>query len=197
MMRDAKAHRDPSPACPWRRRGLPALALLSLVVLAGACSGGSTGPGVAGQGSSSASPGASPSGDPRGARLAYAQCMRDHGIANFPDPDAEGHLPIDGGPNLGVDPDSAQFQEASDACSSLIPQPSDEELAYANAWQLAVARCMRESGFPSFPDPVPNEKGFAFDEQVEGGSGSELNPRDPRFQDAIEACEREANQEVP
>jgi hypothetical protein len=90
-MRDTKPRNDPLPARPRRRRGLLAPAVLSLVALATACSGGSNGPEVAGRGSTSSSA-ASASGDRRTQALAYSQCMRDHGISDFPDPDAEGSV---------------------------------------------------------------------------------------------------------
>ena len=50
--------------------------------------------------------------------LALSQCMRDNGIANFPDPGPDGLL-LDG---TGIDPDSPQFKAAQDACRDLRPQ---------------------------------------------------------------------------
>jgi Pectinacetylesterase len=53
--------------------------------------------------------------------LAFAQCMRDNGIADFPDPDADGlFVDLD---SLGIDPDSAQFKAAEEACKDLMPPP--------------------------------------------------------------------------
>jgi hypothetical protein len=56
--------------------------------------------------------------------LAFAQCMRDHGI-DFPDPqistDGGGIQVQMGGPN--VDPESPAFQEASEACASEVGMP--------------------------------------------------------------------------
>jgi hypothetical protein len=51
--------------------------------------------------------------------LAFAQCMRDHGIAEFPDPGPDGLFP-DG---LDTDPDSPQFNAAEEACRHLMPPP--------------------------------------------------------------------------
>src|SRR5918994_1706372 len=51
--------------------------------------------------------------------LAFSRCMRDNGIANFPDPNPNG-INIDG---LGIDPDSPQFKAAEEACKYLMPQP--------------------------------------------------------------------------
>jgi Pectinacetylesterase len=53
--------------------------------------------------------------------VAYAQCMRDNGIAEFPDPGPDG-LSLDG---LDVDPDSPQFQAAEEACQDLMPSADE------------------------------------------------------------------------
>lgn len=52
----------------------------------------------------------------------FAQCMRDHGITNFPDPQEDGGLMIDSD-KLGVDPESQQFKDAQSACSQYQPKP--------------------------------------------------------------------------
>jgi hypothetical protein len=51
--------------------------------------------------------------------VAFARCMRAHGVSNFPDPTGQsGQL----GPSSGVDPTSPQFQEAINGpCLSLAP----------------------------------------------------------------------------
>jgi hypothetical protein len=54
------------------------------------------------------------------ALLKYSECMRSHGIANFPDPVSNGKgisIPA----VTGVDPQSPQFQSAQQACRSLMP----------------------------------------------------------------------------
>src|SRR4029450_6821527 len=84
-----------------RRTGLTVSALLAIALLATACAGGPSGPGVAGQGASS-TPSASPSGDRRDADLAYAQCMRDHGISDFPDPKSGSRSAIEPGAGTRV-----------------------------------------------------------------------------------------------
>jgi hypothetical protein len=165
------------------RTGLIVSAMLAVVLLATACTGGSSGPGVAGQGASS-TPSASPSGDPRDAELAYAKCMREHGISDFPDPEPGGGLAIQAEPGSDLDPNNPRFKAADDACKSLLPPPpSEEDQAQEFADMLAYARCMREHGFPDFPDPKPGE-GI----DIDIGKHPELNPDDPRFQAANEAC---------
>ncbi|HEY3191370.1 MAG TPA: hypothetical protein VGJ61_01200 [Solirubrobacterales bacterium] len=182
MVREARPHDEPGGRRLWRV-SLAASVLLVIVLLATACSGGSAGPGVAGQGSSSTpSASASPSGDPREVMLAYAQCMRDHGISDFPDPEPGGGIAIQAGGDL--DPDSPQFKAADDACKSLLPPPpSPEQQQQEYQQMLAYAKCMREHGFPDFPDPKPGE-GIGIDV----GEHPELDPNNPRFQAANEAC---------
>jgi hypothetical protein len=56
--------------------------------------------------------------------LAFADCMRSHGVPKFPDPKATSDGGIDGGeigPRVGVDPNSPQFKAAEQACGKLVP----------------------------------------------------------------------------
>lgn len=88
----------------------------------------------------------------------FSQCMRDHGVSGFPDPDASGELTIDGVLNgSSLDPDSATWKQAIAACKDLQPagftgkgKRSAEEQDEA----LEFARCIRENGVKDFPDPV-------------------------------------------
>ncbi|PZG02790.1 hypothetical protein [Micromonospora deserti] len=50
----------------------------------------------------------------------FAQCMREHGIAKFPDPQADGLMDIQG---AGIDPEDAAYQAAEEACAALQPGP--------------------------------------------------------------------------
>ena len=54
--------------------------------------------------------------------LAFAQCMRAHGIANMPDPDSQGQFAI--GPGTGIDIDTDQFHAAREACTNATPSPT-------------------------------------------------------------------------
>jgi hypothetical protein len=49
----------------------------------------------------------------------YSQCMRDHGVPKFPDPDAYGGIALDGG-KLGVDPVGATMKAAEKACQKYL-----------------------------------------------------------------------------
>jgi hypothetical protein len=48
--------------------------------------------------------------------LAFAQCLRSHGISGFPDPNAQGQLPAQTISAAGVDVHTPQFAAAGKAC---------------------------------------------------------------------------------
>ncbi|NUR72376.1 MAG: hypothetical protein HOU81_16295 [Hamadaea sp.] len=54
----------------------------------------------------------------------YAQCMREHGIKNFPDPTDYG-FQLDGNTS-GIDPAGAAFQAADKECQKYAPPPVGE-----------------------------------------------------------------------
>ena len=172
-------HRGRRRARP-RRAGLLAAALACLALVAAACS-------------SPASPGtgADPAhGSNEQSALAFSRCMRAHGITGFPDPDSQGNLALPkSGPGTKFDPKSPQFKAANNACKSLMPGGSMDpaQQAAARAQALKYAECMRAHGIPDFPDP--NNQGN-FDFAVPKGSGSGLDPHNPRFQAANQACQR-------
>lgn len=53
--------------------------------------------------------------------LKWVQCLRTHGIPNFPEPNAQGGIIVRGGSGSGLDPNSPQFQQAMQDCKSLEP----------------------------------------------------------------------------
>ncbi|WP_203737669.1 hypothetical protein [Actinoplanes cyaneus] len=57
-----------------------------------------------------------------------AQCMRDHGLTNWPDPDANGGTSIDT-KKLGVDPGDPKVRQAQQECQKLAPAPKDKPAA--------------------------------------------------------------------
>lgn len=70
---------------------------------------------------SGAAPNPSQSAQARADALKFSQCMRSHGITNFPDPDAQGHIGISS--SSGINQQSAAFQAAQKACSPLMGNP--------------------------------------------------------------------------
>ncbi|MGH3714023.1 MAG: hypothetical protein ACRDT4_11270 [Micromonosporaceae bacterium] len=65
-----------------------------------------------------------PPADPkrRAQMLKYAQCMREHGVPKFPDPDDDGRMQINSD-QLGMPPDDPRFKAAEKECAKLRPAP--------------------------------------------------------------------------
>lgn len=177
---------------PWR-----ALALVGALGLTlAACSSGGADDGVAtlGDGNSGSGASASPSIDPEDALADFAQCMRDNGIEDFPDPqvDENGQI-IFGGPGGGdggppSDADLQDLQAAMQACQDLLPEglgpgqiSAEDQAAFQDAL-LEYAQCMRDQGI-DFPDPDFSGGDGEF---AVGGGG--VDPNDPDFQAADEQC---------
>jgi hypothetical protein len=84
--------------------------------------------------------------------LAFARCVRAHGVPGFPDPNADGSFPKDLIPH-GVD---AQLTTASRICGHLLPASGSghEVTAAQQHYYIEAAACMRSHGIGDFPDPV-------------------------------------------
>lgn len=113
--------------------------------------------------------------------VAYSRCIRAHGVPDFPDPvlTPSGHY---GYRTNGIDPNSAAFQGALQACKAL-PSPwnsAGQQLTASQqqAW-LNWAQCIRAHGQPNFPDPT-----FSGTEVHDSGVGSSS----PQLQSAMSAC---------
>lgn len=148
------------------RTGLIITVLAGLAVLLTAC-GGSGGSDPAPSGS--ASPASSQS-----AAVAFAQCMRSHGVTDFPDPQ-NGRFVISN-PNLGSEP---QFKPAQTACQHLLGGGGTSS-GSNNSQMLAFSHCMQTHGVPNFPDPQAG--GI-----ITGGHG--IDPNSPQFQQALQQCQ--------
>ena len=122
----------------------------------------------------------------RQAALKFAQCMREHGVEKFPDPQADGGTRIAVGPESGIDPE--EFEAASKQCEHLredIRQPmSEEQQAEFKERALEHSRCMREHGIEDFPDPQFSGDGKVTMELKRG----QVDPEDPDFKAAEKAC---------
>jgi hypothetical protein len=137
--------------------------------VAGAACGGSPSSGVANLGSttttthtSSAQRGSTAS--KYRAALAYVDCMRSHGVSNFPDPTSDGQINVkfafggkDGAPaSSGIDRMSPRYISADQTCRHLLPGgvPTPAQNQQALAKELKFAQCMRSHGVSNFPDPT-------------------------------------------
>ena len=161
------------------------LAAGGLALLLAAC-GGSPTSGVAGVGNATttttvAQSGTSGNGLPSmAARLAYAQCMRSHGEPDWPDPGGRGGISSSAPTATTVDRNSPQFIAANDACEHFLPSggvPTQAQNQQRAQQVLKFARCMRSHGIKDFPDSM----------QITGEG--DLNPSDPQFQAASQACQ--------
>jgi hypothetical protein len=144
------------------RRLVPALLLAPLLVLA-AC-GQNSGNGVAPV-------------DKAEAGRAFSQCMRDNGLPDFPDPDADGQLRGPAHEQEG----NPKFRAAQEKCRDLASGGEHQNTgdpAYVEQMRK-FSQCMRDNGLPDFPDPDA-------DGRVRGpGHEQEGNPK---FRAAMETC---------
>lgn len=53
--------------------------------------------------------------------LRYSECMRTHGIPDFPDPNGQGGIAIKVQPGSDLDPNNPRFRAANNACQHLMP----------------------------------------------------------------------------
>jgi hypothetical protein len=180
---------------------LMAAAAACLALVTTGCSNSSAGPSVAqlttvassaaapaassagGSGSDSSSPNSSSTPTGAAGLLAYSECMRAHGVPDFPDP-VGNTLQINGGPGSDLGPDSPQMVAAQKACKSLQPggtkggtiSPQDQADA------LKYSACMRSHAVPNFPDPVFSNGGAQL--KITG-----IDPNSPQFVAAQKACQ--------
>jgi hypothetical protein len=97
------------------------------------------------------------------AAFKFASCMRNHGVASFPEP----QVSSSGGSTsirIAVPASAGQspsFKSAQQACRGILPEPQNLSPAQLAAQQkqrrqylLAFARCLRAHGLSNFPDPT-------------------------------------------
>jgi hypothetical protein len=112
---------------------------------------------LVGTGCSSGSSAGTDNASGRDKAVKFAECMRDNGVAEFPDPDASGELTIDEVVNgSSLDPSSATWENAVGACKGLQPPgfTGRKRNAQQQEHALEFAQCIRDNGVKDFPDPV-------------------------------------------
>jgi len=123
-----------------------------------------------------------PTPDPQKAMLAFAQCMRDHGV-NIPDPGAgSGPVQFTGDPTT--------MDAAQTACQHLLKGqdfkgPSAAEQAKMRDQLLKFSACMRAHGI-NMPDPTFSGNGATVRVGDAGSPG--MDPSSAEFQAAQKAC---------
>jgi hypothetical protein len=110
----------------------------------------------------------------------FAECIRDNGVTEFPDPDASGTFAYGIKAGSSLDPSTAAWKKAIGACKDLEPpgalggkaSPQEQKA------RLKFAQCMRDNGVQDFPDPT--NSGPLID--VQGARSI------PGFQAAMQKC---------
>jgi hypothetical protein len=129
-----------------------------------------------------------------GAFLAFSQCMRSHGVPNFPDPSAGGGIQL--GP--GMNPFAPSFKAAQANCRTLLPgggPGAGHPTSQAKAQMLKISQCMRQHGISGFPDPTlsPPSSPAGYSAIIDRGGvvlaiPDTINPASPAFKQAGNAC---------
>jgi hypothetical protein len=131
-------------------RKLRPLAALALAALIGAgCSNGSAENGSTGTGSSAANKKLTA----RDKAVKFAECIRAHGVSDFPDPNEKNQF------EYGVSVTPAVWTRATTACKDLQPPGtlSAKRTPKQQSASLRFAQCVRDNGVRDFPDPVNGE----------------------------------------
>jgi hypothetical protein len=106
---------------------------------------------------SSAPPGTRPASSKqltaRDKAVKFAECIRAHGVSDFPDPDAKNDF------QYGVSVTPTVWKRATTACKDLQPPGtlSSKRTPKEQSASLRFAQCVRENGVKDFPDPVNGE----------------------------------------
>ncbi len=161
------------PRCRRRRTASLTGSLIAIGLLISGC-GGSSGRSLA----------ANPSGARIGSQVvAYAACMRSHGLAGYPDPQISGsanRVQVTISPGI-LNPEAPAFKTADGACHRLLPNggtpPSSSSQEQRQG--LLFADCMRSHGVPAFPD-ADRDGTFTLP--------STMNQQAPQFKRATTTC---------
>jgi hypothetical protein len=139
--------------------------------------------------SSAGNTGTGPQSSGVSAGIKFADCMRVHGVPNFPDPGPSRELPIMRSP---------AFQSAQKSCQHLLGAglSSGPPSAQARAQLLQISECMRRHGISEFPDPRAGSPpssltGYSLILGMRGyilAIPSSIDPSSPRFKQAVTAC---------
>jgi hypothetical protein len=83
----------------------------------------------------------------------FGECIRAHGVRDFPDPDEKNQF------QYGVSVTPAVWTRATTACKALQPPGtlSAKRTPKQQSASLRFAQCVRDNGVKDFPDPVNGE----------------------------------------
>jgi hypothetical protein len=132
------------------RQHRPLVALATVALISAGC--GSNAPSET-ETASSTGTGTTKKLTARDKAVKFAECIRAHGVSDFPDPNAKNDF------EYGVSVSLAVWQQATTACKSLQPPGtlSSKRSPKQQKEGLEFAQCVRENGVKDFPDPVNGE----------------------------------------
>jgi hypothetical protein len=176
IMRENEISRASHPEVGRRRLRHAALMTAGLVALGlavAACGGPSTPSVDTGSTTTTSTATTVASSSSNGSRqapslLAYASCMRSHGVPNFPDPTGKSGIPKPALVTALKAVSSSQAQAASSDCKDLLPagglsgQPVQTIPVQDQQDYLRAVACLRAHGITNFPDPVFSDGGVHF-----------------------------------
>jgi hypothetical protein len=134
--------------------------------------------------------------------LRVSQCIRAHGVPNYPDPPSRGEMQSESSGNGSVtvngvklDASAQTLQNAQRACAKYAavgPLVSSSQLASIKQGSVRTAVCMRANGVPDFPDPSITTGPGGHGLRISRGSGAvaNLNPYSPAFKAAHAKCNK-------
>jgi hypothetical protein len=151
----------------------------ALAVIAAGCGSGGSSSSVGTGGSSTTA-----STSRQTAALAFAHCMRSHGIPNWPDPTSDGGFDKSKLRQLPVPP--SRIRAIEDAhCNIAIPGPQQYTITPADRVDyFKGAQCMRRHGFPDFPDPTFGNNTVTFN------TPSNIDTNSPQARAAVAICSK-------
>ena len=139
------------------RKLWPRAALATVALIGAGCSNGSAENGNTGTATTSStgttSSGADKKLTARDKAVKFAECIRAHGVSDFPDPNEKNQF------EYGVSVSPAVWKQATAACKNLQPPGtlSGKRTPKQQSASLRFAQCIRDNGVKDFPDPVNGE----------------------------------------
>jgi hypothetical protein len=163
--------------------GIPVIAA-GIIVLVAACSGSTPATNTFAPGATYAQ------------MLAFAKCMRSHGVAQFPDPDRQGNF--NNATIQALDTNNSQDNDALFQCRSVLPNAGTgltveqiQQIQQQNVRDAVKgARCMRAHGVTNFPDPAATTgaSGVNWGPVVSAMQAGEFSTSTPSYEAALKAC---------
>jgi hypothetical protein len=118
----------------------------------------------------------------------YAECIRQHGVPDFPDPGPDGRFTGGFAKNLDRNKLVAAMEACQDLATGNISKATGQMTADQAEKFRAYAGCMREHGI-DLPDPDPNQSLLTWAQSWQ----SKVKTGDPNFKSSSDACQKELN----